>query len=218
MTVPAVDLEDRVHVESSPVTDENDISQSIPLPSWVERQRPTWGEQLLVPEWQQGFDRIKNGWQGRDLIHDKDSPVQVLDYFVNYGPGLLGLQKGGVGTTLTGVVHFTKRAESHQGYCHGGSMTSLLDDVVGWVAFLVTGSSRPWSGFTVQINSSLRRPIPVDSVLVVRAHIIKVERRKVFVNASIFDPAAEDGSCVHAEGDGMVIINRGVLPEEPQSS
>ena len=47
-----------------------------------------------------------------------------MDYYVAYGTGdgVEGLEKGGVGTILTGVVHFTERAESHQGLCHGGSM------------------------------------------------------------------------------------------------
>ena len=31
----------------------------------------------------------------------------------------------------SGVVHFTPGAESHRGLCHGGAMTSVLDDVLG---------------------------------------------------------------------------------------
>lgn len=187
------------------------------LPDWVEEQQESWGEELVVLEWQHddGSYRAKHGWHGRDLVHDRDAPVRVLSYFVQYGPGIEGIANstsGGIGTTLTGVAHFTKRAESHGGYCHGGSMCSLLDDVIGWAAFLVTGECRPWTGFTVQVNSSLKRPIPVDSVLVVQARITKVERRKVSVEASIVDPADDDA--VHAVGTGLVVINRGVLPEE----
>jgi acyl-coenzyme A thioesterase PaaI-like protein len=154
--------------------------------------------------------------QGHDLVHDRDAPVRVMNYYVQYGSGLGGLPRGGVGTTLTGITHFTKRAESHAGYCHGGSMCSVLDDVIGWVAFLVTGSCQPWTGFTVQVNTSLKRPISVDSMLLVQAKITKVERRKVSVSATIFDPSGDD-IVVHAEGEGLVILNRGVLPEEESS-
>jgi acyl-coenzyme A thioesterase PaaI-like protein len=152
--------------------------------------------------------------QGRDLVHDQDAPVRILDYYANYGPGIASFSRGGVGTTLTGVCHFTKRAESHAGYCHGGSMCSLMDDVIGWAAFLVTGKCCPWTGFTVQINSSLQRPILVDSILLVQATITKVERRKVSVTAAIVDPSQENA--IHATGEGLVILNRGVLPDHDE--
>ncbi|KAL3916830.1 MAG: hypothetical protein SGILL_005001 [Bacillariaceae sp.] len=197
-----------------------------PLPDWVAEKLPTWGEELQVAEWQDDDGKYRNnhGWQGTDLVHDKHAPVRVLNYYVNYGKGIVAAtaadttytskvlcEKGGVDTTLTGIAHFTPRAESHKGYCHGGSMTSLLDDVIGWVAFLVTGSCQPWTGFTVQVNSKLQRPIKVNSILLVKAKITKVERRKVSVEASIVDP--NDDDAVHASGTGLVVLNRGVLPE-----
>jgi acyl-coenzyme A thioesterase PaaI-like protein len=186
------------------------------LPDWVHERRESWGDELVVPEWEHddGTYRTKHGWHGRDLVHDNDAPVRVMNYYVRYGRGIDGVPSstsGGNGTTLVGVAHFTRRSESHRGYCHGGSMCSLLDDVIGWVAFLVTGECRPWTGFTVQVNSSLRRPIPVDSVLLVRATITNVVRRKVSVEAAIVDP--DDDDAVHATGSGLVIINRGVLPD-----
>mmetsp|Transcript_16595 Transcript_16595/g.34174 ORF Transcript_16595/g.34174 Transcript_16595/m.34174 type:complete len:255 (+) Transcript_16595:337-1101(+) len=221
-----------------------DSDSSPRLPDWAragQRGDSDWGETLRVPEWQDegGEYRRNNGWKGRDLVHDRDSPVRVLDYYVNYGRGISHANqetndgekhatnspaakknateyktfvRGGVGTTLTGIVHFTKRAESHQGYCHGGSMCSIMDDVIGWVGFLVTGKCIPWSGFTVQVNSKLQRPIHVDSVLMVRAKITSVERRKVSIEAVIKDPKHdENGGCIHATASGLVVVNRGVL-------
>ena len=84
-----------------------------------------------------------------------------------------------------------------------------MDDIVGWNAFLVTGECRPWSGYTVQINTSLTKPIMVNSTLLVRARIVKVERRKVYVEAEIVDPIDDS---VHAQCEGLVVLNRGVLP------
>lgn len=189
-------------------------------PAWIEERRDEWGERLIVAEWEDdstksddasGY-RKKNGWQGRDLVHDKRAPVRVTEYFVNYGHGV-GLaeevKKGGVGTELTGIVIFTERAESHAGFCHGGSMCSVLDDVIGWCAFLVTGVCRPWSGFTVQINTSLKKPVKVNSTLLVRATITSIERRKVSIQAELVDPTDDS---IHATGDGLVVMNRGVLP------
>ena len=210
---------------------------SIVLPEWARAENSSWGETLQVLEWQDdgGEYRDKNGWKGRDLIHDKQSPVRVLEYYVKYGPGITHSEetnnptantlekrpsavyksflRGGIDTTLTGIVHFTKRAESHKGYCHGGSMCSIMDDVIGWVGFLVTGECRPWSGFTVQINSKLQRPVHVDSILLVQAKITNVERRKVSIEAVIKDPKDGDDNCIHATASGLVVVNRGVLCE-----
>ena len=89
-------------------------------------------------------------------------------------------------------------------------MCSVFDDAVGWCAFLATGDCKPWSGFTVQINTSLEKPVLVNSTLLVKAAIARIERRKVYVEAALLDPAADDA--VHAKGDGLVVLNRGVLP------
>jgi len=233
--------------------DDSDSFRLPILPDWVHTGRKegsNWGNKLRVLEWEDDDNttyRNKNGWKGNDLVHDKDSPVRVLDYYVKYGSGIQNnnnnidnnnnndpenpetpeeeeqetkstrtphCSRGGVGTTLTGVVHFTKRAESHQGYCHGGSMCSVLDDVIGWVGFLVTGECVPWSGFTVQVNSKLQRPVHVDSILLVQAKIINIEQRKVSIEAVILDPKDDENNAIHATGTGLVVINRGILPEE----
>mmetsp|Transcript_7688 Transcript_7688/g.18836 ORF Transcript_7688/g.18836 Transcript_7688/m.18836 type:complete len:242 (+) Transcript_7688:143-868(+) len=236
----AVAADDDYH-ENVNTEDETNGDDSITLPEWVREGKcedpsyTAWGEILEVPEWQDdgGEYRDKNGWKGRDLIHDRNSAVRVLEYYVKYGPGVdqshennlqlnpgrrpsvyRNFGRGGIGTTLTGIVHFTKRAESHKGYCHGGSMCSIMDDVIGWVGFLVSGECKPWSGFTVQINTNLQRPVHVDSILLVKATITKVERRKVAIEAVIMDPKDGDDNCIHATASGLVVVNRGVLCEE----
>jgi len=224
-----------------------------------------WGEELQVDEWKEEDQeeetvqdpsatssssyhlqnptmtyRQKNGWKGHDLIHHADSPVRILRYHVQYGQDhpLPGYHRGGIGTILTGIVHFTSRAESHPGFCHGGSMTSVLDDVIGWNAFLVTGSCRPWTGFTVQVHTNLCRPIPVDSILLIQARIVKIVRRKISIQAILYDPTLngddssspfvtnQEGtgtgspfshilpSSIHATAEGLVVMNKGVMPAE----
>lgn len=192
------------------------------LPDWYERLSCTWGEKVIVSEWEEEDEstttgyRKQNGWKGKDLIHDKDASVYIPQYYVQYGSqndnGATGLARGGVGTRLTGAVYFSERAESHKGFCHGGSMCSVMDDVIGWVSFMVTGSCQPWSGFTVQINTSLQKPIPVRTTLMVIGEIKRIERRKVFIEASLVDPVDDSQ---HAKAEGIVVLNRGVLPPEP---
>ena len=115
-----------------------------------------------------------------------------------------------MGTTLTGLVHFTKNAESHAGYCHGGSMTSVMDDIIGWTAFLVTGQCIPWSGFTAQVNVSLKRPIAVGTYLKVVGKIQKFEGRKVWIHAELL--LVGDGNnkddILHCTAEGLVILKR----------
>lgn len=181
-----------------------------------------WGERLSLPEWDadekisleehdddnqndflcsdRGY-RQNNGWTGTDLCHSSTSPVRISHYAIQYKDN-----NGGVGTTLTGVAHFTPNAESHSGYCHGGSMTSVMDDVIGWTAFHVTGKCIPWSGFTAQVNVSLRRPIPVGSYLKVVGEITKVEGRKVWISSCIV--CGNDDDQVYCTAEGLVILKK----------
>lgn len=218
----------RQRVEETNQSSPTKSTTSKKTPEWVEKFNESWGEPLDVPEWKDdgGTYRQENGWLGRDLIHDVNSPVRISKYRIRYGTEapLTGFGQGGVGTQLTGVVEFTPRAESHAGFCHGGSMTSVMDDVVGWLGFLVTGECKPWSGYTVQINTALKRPIAVNTTLMVQATIVKVDRRKVSITAELVDPiiveSADDNGSVtslsndsvaHATCEGLVILNKDVL-------
>lgn len=87
--------------------------------------------------------------------------------------------------------------------------TSVVDDIIGWCAMFVTGSCHPWSGYTVQVNTALRRPIQVGTFLLATATIVSIERRKVSIKAVLLDPNTDN---IHAEGEGLVVMNKGVLP------
>jgi len=221
--------------ETSCCSKSNDHNTWPDLPSWAQyNSRQSWGERLNILEWegsnstgdQHDVDsyRQQNGWKGSDLVHSISSPVRILEYRVQYPsphPHPVSSHshshphphaRGGQGTTLCGIVHFTQKAESHQGFCHGGSMTSIMDDAIGWIGFCVTGECKPWTGFTVQINTSLVKPVLVGQVLMLKIKIDKVERRKVFSSAELVDPGiAGEEDVVYARGDGLVIVNRGVL-------
>jgi hypothetical protein len=127
-----------------------------------------WGEKVMVPEWEEdsgyrdkllvermGIDVVSSltGYSmsffsqclltGKDLVRDA-SPVRVSEYCVAYGNSdnaLPGFSRGGVGPFSPELPHL-HRAESHRGFCHGGSMTSVLDDVIGWCAFMTTGECK----------------------------------------------------------------------------
>mmetsp|Transcript_16340 Transcript_16340/g.29481 ORF Transcript_16340/g.29481 Transcript_16340/m.29481 type:complete len:98 (-) Transcript_16340:154-447(-) len=90
-------------------------------------------------------------------------------------------------------------------------MTSVMDDIIGWTAFLVTGACVPWSGFTAQVNVSLKRPIAVGSYLKVVGRISKWEGRKVTIQSELVVGNEKDGAgAVHCTAEGLVILKKDV--------
>jgi hypothetical protein len=190
---------------------------AIVLPHWVDQLRPTWGERLIRPEWEDSYLRREKGWLGQDLCHASDSPVRILDYYTTP-------------SVVTGVVYFSPRAESHRGFCHGGSMCSVMDDILGWTAFLLAPQHRQpeqqqerrhnsWNGYTAQVNVSLKKPVPVHSVLLLQGSITKREgARKVYVKAHLVNPNCNNSSnngsstgshgAIHAVGEGLVLLHK----------
>ncbi|KAL7527572.1 hypothetical protein ACHAXR_002018 [Thalassiosira sp. AJA248-18] len=231
--------DERPSSSSSIISDAQQQQQKRELPPWVKAQLHHWGERVCVPEWDDDDDdeqggekdgkcgdyRRKNGWKGSDLCHSKQSPVRISHYCIQYKKQEGGGGGGGVGTTLTGLVHFTNNAESHAGFCHGGSMTAVMDDIIGWTAFHVSGQCVPWSGFTAQVNVSLKRPIAVGSYLKVVGTIVKLERRKVWIHSRLVsldvgeeeekkennvEEEEEEEEIVHCTADGLVILKRDI--------
>lgn len=144
---------------------------------------------VMLREWEDVAWRQANGWQGTDLIHHyKGDGVRILAYFWNPS-----------NDTLSGVVHFGKAAESHPGLCHGGAMTSLLDDFCGHCAFLASKS--PWSGATVQVNCKMSKPVRIGQILLITGGVPKRQGRKVHIAAKLVDEAG----VVYAELDGISI-------------
>lgn len=174
------------------------------IPAWIETQRLSWGRTLRLPEWDDANYRANEGWHGKDLVHSLEAPVHIMEYLLKYDR-----PTGGIGTTLTGTVHFNAQTESHKGVCHGGSICSVLDDAIGHTAFCVTGEYRRWSGYTVKVNASLKKAVRVESVLKVVCYVVKVERRKVWLECELItvEDATEN---VVASGEGLVVLNRGV--------
>ena len=168
-------------------------------PSWlqplfVDRNQ----RRLLFREWEDIEWRVTSGWRGRDLIHDPTGrAVRVMAYFWNAAE-----------QALTGIVHFGPDAESHRGLCHGGAMTSLMDDLCGHIAFLPNkpGAAAPWCGCTAQVDVALKKPVRVGDVLKLTGSITSREMNKrglekVHIYAAL---TGEDGS-VYCELKGLSI-------------
>mgnify|MGYP002632907336 CR=1 FL=1 len=153
-------------------------------------------QRLVVQEWDDPGWRTRNGWAGTDFVHGASAAVHVPDYVLEVN--------GAAAVHLVGAVHFGAAAESHRQLCHGGTMTAVMDDVIGWTGFCCDGTCRPWSGFTVQINTALKAPVAVGSWLRVDGRVIRREGgRKVWVSASLTCP--ETGK-THCEAEGLFLL------------
>ena len=120
----------------------------------------------------------------------------MLSYY--YDDGAEGTKE------MTGVVWFGPDAESHRGLCHGGAMSALMDDFCGHVAFVPSDS--PWSGATVQINVSLKKPVRVGSILRIVGRVSKREGRKVYVEAVLDDGGGKEANAepvIYAALEGL---------------
>ena len=145
---------------------------------------------VRLREWEDLEWRQANGWKGHDLCHNPlGNAVRVLQYYFDAEE-----------TSMTGVVWFGPDAESHRGLCHGGAMSSLMDDFCGHMAFW----KKPWSGATVQVNVSLKKPVQVGSILRIHGHIQKTQGRKLYVEAVLDDGNGEE-PLVYATLDGISI-------------
>ncbi len=81
-----------------------------------------------------------------------------------------------------------------------------MDDAIGWMGFCVSGSCRPWSGYTVQVNTSLKKSVAVGSVLRLEAWVKKREgARKFWISTRLSDPS--DENCVYCEGEGLFLLS-----------
>lgn len=195
------------HKNESSRTGDMDVA----LPAWFESLRalPSFRYRLEVREWEDRAWRVRSkdagggGWSGSDYVHcPKAAGVRVLDYFCFQSAGEDGIPISDY--SLVGVALFTEKAESHIGLCHGGSMCALMDDVVGWLGFCADGELKPWSGFTVQIDTALKKAVAVGSVLRLEAEITqRVGQRKIFIKARLLDPINHE--IIYCECNGLFL-------------
>jgi len=169
------------------------------LPSWFVRVKESPGAKKLdVREWvDEEWRNSEGGWKGNDYVHSPTAACRILEYVMRSG-------EGSAFPSIVGACYFSSRAESHKGFCHGGSLCALMDDCVGWLGFCVTGECKPWSGYTVQIDTTLKKPIPVGALLKIEGQIESVERRKVWIKCVVSD---EESGHVYGEARGLFLTN-----------
>ena len=74
------------------------------------------------------------------------------------------------------------------------------------MGFCVSGKVKCWSGFTAQINTSLKKPVKVGSMLKVEAWVGRQEGpRKFWIMSRLLDV---DTNTVHYEAEGLFLLSK----------
>lgn len=98
---------------------------------------------------------------------------------------------------LCAKVWFGYGAEGPPGHAHGGSMAAVLDEAMGFAAWV---EGHPVVAASITIH--FRRRLPLETVLRVECHVASVDDRKVITKGKIFDPASGQ---VYSEGEGTFV-------------
>jgi acyl-coenzyme A thioesterase PaaI-like protein len=192
---------------------ELELEKSKAKTSIIHQPRPNWFNELLlksnynlleIKEWIHENERNNDGFKGYDFMHSKNSPVHIIDYILKDADN----NNGDITSSspiLIGCVYFSDRAESHRNLCHGGTMCGVMDDIIGWMGFCNTGHCIQWSGFTVQVDTSLKKPVTIGSTLRLEAKIIKREgKRKIWIEAMLTNDTKD---FIYCEGKGLFLSN-----------
>ncbi|KAI9322211.1 HotDog domain-containing protein [Dichotomocladium elegans] len=102
-------------------------------------------------------------------------------------------------TEVVSAIHLGKNLCGHAGIIHGGMIATLLDEILGCVAF---ANLPKRVGFTANLNIDYRNPLPADQWVVLRGRLDRVEGRKAFVEAWI---ESVDGETRYSEAKSLYI-------------
>jgi acyl-coenzyme A thioesterase PaaI-like protein len=176
------------------------------------------GKAVTIREWvDEAWRRDPEGgaFSGTDFCHSVSASVRIIDYLLFDKKSAEILSKSDIELDfpfLIGATHFTEKSESHRGLCHGGSFCALMDDAIGWLGFCVSGEVKPWSGYTVQVNTALKKSVKVGSILKLESWVKRKEgTRKYWIESRLVNP--ETGE-VHCEAEGLFLLS----PEMAESS
>lgn len=101
----------------------------------------------------------------------KDNPIQIT-YLVN------DEEKD----CLYGEVHFLTTSEGPPGHAHGGCQAAVLDEMMGSCCW---ANSHPVVAAKIEVE--FKNMLPINSKYKTFSKIAKIEGRKVYVEAKIYD-------------------------------
>lgn len=100
------------------------------------------------------------------------------------------------GSDLLAKAWFGAEAEGPPGHAHGGAMAAVLDEAMGFAAWL---AGHPV--VAARLTTDFRRMLPLGTVCTVETTVEVAEGRKVHVRGRLL---GADGT-LHAEGDALFV-------------
>lgn len=150
-------------------------------PHWIEVENRPWSNDNN--RWQ------ISGCQGYDFV--QYDPRVRMRFFWNEAT-----------QTLSGSAFWDNRTEGPSGGAYGGSIMLVFDEIL---AYPVWRSGTP--AFTANVNLNLRKMLPFNTSARFESKIIKVDGRKVSVEAKIL---SGDGVTLYADAKGLWISSNGI--------
>jgi uncharacterized protein (TIGR00369 family) len=77
-----------------------------------------------------------------------------------------------------------KMHQGYPGYVHGGLVSTLLDEAMGWATY----GAGIWA-LTGKLELSFRKPVPTDETLTVRGRVVRDRGRLIEMEAELRDAA-----------------------------
>jgi len=118
------------------------------------------------------------------------------------------------GTMLKSTVKMEQRFRGWSNLIHGGILSTMLDEMMGWTVIVLTGRFM----LTRTMQVAFKRPVYIGALLTVTGLIKeRISERRVLVKAEIRD---EEGRvCAEAEGEFALFTREqfrrmGIMPEE----
>lgn len=102
---------------------------------------------------------------------------------------------------IAGTARFRRFHLGRNGAAHGGAVALLFDSLLGYTAFMLSGSRTQRTAF---LHVDYRRITPVEKELQVEAGIDRIEDRKIFVVGRLLDPDLDTDRVV-AEAHGLFV-------------
>lgn len=103
-------------------------------------------------------------------------------------------------------VSFGELVDGYPGIVHGGLLTLVVDELLGY-AFFAHGVSK---AFTANLNINFRQPVRTHSSVIIRIQLDKQEGRKLFFKGQMTSP---DGTKLYLECTSLFIIPKDVFEQ-----
>ena len=112
--------------------------------------------------------------------------------------------------SLSVVFYLGPSLCGHTGIVHGGLTASLIDQISGETAFMLSGPG----AFTANLNVNYTKPLIADSWVRVHGRVAKAEGRKVWVDVTVSD--GREGGEQYANGSVLFVRPRWLPQSESQ--